>query len=127
MLISAPKKGDLSRGATAVRQAVSYRSSRRCVAALLSGKGRGGHYAAHSNSEFYEEIQMNSITFDGFPLILKNGVELVVLIVCRISTAHQDPRSLADQAALCEQHVRTRYSGQIRFTRIQVQCSGEFL
>src|SRR5260370_6681646 len=70
---------------------------------------------------------MRKILFGGFPLRFKNGLELLVLIICRISTTHQDPRSLADQAALCEQHVRTRYSGQIRFTRIQGQGSGEAL
>ena len=65
--------------------------------------------------------------FDGFPLRPRNGAELHVLIVARISTVHQDARSLDDQVALCEGHVRARYPGPVRYTIIQGRGSGETL
>ncbi len=66
-------------------------------------------------------------SFDGFPLQPRNGVELRVLTIARISTVHQDARSLDDQAAFCERYVRARYPGPIRFTPIQGRGSGETL
>lgn len=65
--------------------------------------------------------------FDGLRLTARNLVTLVVLIVARISTVHQDRRSLADQIALCEQYVRDRYHGPVEFMHIQGQGSGEVL
>jgi DNA invertase Pin-like site-specific DNA recombinase len=52
---------------------------------------------------------------------------LWVLIIARISTLHQDPRSLAEQIALCEKYVRDRYRGAVTFVHIQGQGSGEVL
>ncbi len=60
-------------------------------------------------------------------LVPRNGVMLMVLIIARISTVHQDLRSLADQIALCERYVRDRYSGPVQFVPIQSQGSGELL
>ena len=52
---------------------------------------------------------------------------LRVLLIARISTVHQDARSLDDQAALCERYVRDRYPGPVQFTLIQGRGSGETL
>jgi len=60
-------------------------------------------------------------------LVPRRGLALVVLIIARISTVHQDLRSLADQIALCEQYVRDRYEGPIQCVHIQGRGSGEFL
>jgi len=60
-------------------------------------------------------------------LVPRNGAGLMVLIIARISTVHQDFRSLADQIALCERYVRDRYSGPVQFVHIQSQGSGELL
>jgi site-specific DNA recombinase len=68
-----------------------------------------------------------STTFDGFPLAPRRGSELLVLIIARISTVHQNLRSLGDQIALCEKYVRDRYPGPVRFVHIQGQGSGELL
>ena len=68
-----------------------------------------------------------SSTFNGFPLTPRRGLELLVLIIARISTVHQDLRSLADQIALCEKYVRDRYPGPARFVHIQGRGSGELL
>jgi DNA invertase Pin-like site-specific DNA recombinase len=64
---------------------------------------------------------------DGSDLVPRRGAELQVLVIARISTVHQDERSLDDQAALCQRHVRDRYPGPIRFTLIQGRGSGETL
>jgi site-specific DNA recombinase len=61
------------------------------------------------------------------PLAPRRGRDLRVLVVARISTTHQDPRSLDDQAALCERHVRDRYDGPVRFERVSGQGSGEVI
>ena len=66
-------------------------------------------------------------SFDGFPIGRRTRFELWVLIIARISTSHQDPRSLDDQIALCEKYVRDRYPGQVRFRVIKGQGSGEYL
>ncbi|MBA4182135.1 MAG: hypothetical protein C0506_16235, partial [Anaerolinea sp.] len=68
-----------------------------------------------------------SALFDGFVLRPRRGGVLRVLIIARISTLHQDPRSLAEQIALCEKYVRDRYPGAVTFVHIQGQGSGEFL
>src|SRR3954452_19907653 len=67
------------------------------------------------------------VLFDGLCLSVRNLVTLVVLIIARISTIHQDERSLADQIALCERSVRERYAGPIRFVHNQGRVSGEYL
>src|ERR1700733_8294616 len=64
---------------------------------------------------------------NGFPLTPRGGFELLVLIIARISTVHQDHRSLNDQIALCEKFVRDSYAGPVRFVHIQGQGSGELL
>lgn len=61
------------------------------------------------------------------PIRPRNGITLMVLIIARISTVHQDLRSLADQIALCERYVRDRYPGAVTFMHIQGQGSGEYL
>jgi hypothetical protein len=65
--------------------------------------------------------------FDGYPLASRARSEVRVLIIARISTVHQDPRSLDDQVALCEKYVRDRYDGPARFDHIKGQGSGKFL
>lgn len=65
--------------------------------------------------------------FDGVPLAPRRGGALQVLIVARISTAHQDARSLDDQVALCKGYVASRYGGPVEVTVIQGRGSGELL
>ena len=55
----------------------------------------------------------------------RNGRTLRVLGITRISTTHQDIRSLADQQALVHQWVEDRYEGQVEWTFIEGQGSGE--
>lgn len=57
----------------------------------------------------------------------KNGVVYQVLIVARISTEHQDPRSLSDQETLCRQWADSNVSGQTNVRVIESQGSGELL
>src|SRR5262245_31522305 len=57
----------------------------------------------------------------------RRGSTLQVLVIARISTVHQDARSLEDQAALCERYVRDRYAGAVDFVHIQGRGSGEAL
>jgi DNA invertase Pin-like site-specific DNA recombinase len=52
---------------------------------------------------------------------------LKVLGITRISTVHQDQRSLADQQALLERYVRDHYEGPVEWTIISSQDSGEYL
>jgi hypothetical protein len=40
--------------------------------------------------------------FDGFRILPRNGFELLVLIIARISAIHQDERSLEDQVVVPE-------------------------
>jgi len=42
----------------------------------------------------------------------RNGHTLRVLIITRISTVHQDARSLEDQSALCEWYIRSAMRGR---------------
>src|SRR3954447_12535786 len=60
-------------------------------------------------------------------MLPRDGRHLRVLMIARISTVHQDARSLDDQVALCQGHVRSRYHGPTRFTLIQGRGSGETL
>lgn len=57
----------------------------------------------------------------------RNGRNLRVIIVARISTIHQDMKSLDDQVALCKDYVTRRFSGPIEWTPIATQGSGEWL
>jgi site-specific DNA recombinase len=66
-------------------------------------------------------------SFEGFLLRPRNGVVLRVLVIARISTVHQDARSLDDQVALCQRYVSDRYQGEFETTVIQGRGSGEAL
>jgi len=69
-----------------------------------------------------------STLFDGVPLHPRNGRELNVLIIARISSKLQDRRSLGDQNALAEKYVTARFASHpISFRLIQGQGSGELL
>jgi DNA invertase Pin-like site-specific DNA recombinase len=61
------------------------------------------------------------------PLVPRNGHTLNVLAICRISTDHQDQKSLADQEALYRRFVRKHYDGPVRWTGIAGRGSGEYL
>jgi hypothetical protein len=55
------------------------------------------------------------------------GSTLKVLIIARISTVNQDPRSLDAQIELCKKFVNERYKGPVEFFDIASQGSGERL
>ncbi|HUQ69010.1 MAG TPA: recombinase family protein, partial [Planctomycetaceae bacterium] len=57
----------------------------------------------------------------------KNGRQLRVLIVARISTDKQDEKSLADQIAYCREHVADLTNLPCDWCEIQSQGSGEHL
>ncbi len=57
----------------------------------------------------------------------KNGFVFLVLIVARISTAHQDKRSLEDQIAICTQWCEENLDQKFEIDVIQSQGSGELL
>ena len=61
------------------------------------------------------------------PLVPRRGRTLHVLGICRISTDHQDPRSLADQEALLRRFVQEHYDGPAQWTIIASRGSGEYL
>jgi len=61
------------------------------------------------------------------PLVVRHGRILVVVIVARISTDKQDPRSLEDQIAKCREYLAENFDGEIKFIIIQSQGSGEHL
>lgn len=61
------------------------------------------------------------------PLTPRQGVTLNVLGICRISTVHQDLRSLEDQEALLRRYVADHYDGPATFQMIKSQSSGEYL
>jgi len=61
------------------------------------------------------------------PLSPRRGTTLHVAIVCRISTEHQDERSLDDQEALLKQFVERHYDGQVHFHVFSSVGSGEHL
>jgi DNA invertase Pin-like site-specific DNA recombinase len=72
---------------------------------------------AHSNSS--DELR--------FFITPRRGGILRVLIVARISTVHQDVRSLADQIGYCKAYVAARYGGPVEYLIVQGQGSGEHL
>ncbi len=57
----------------------------------------------------------------------KNGKTMQVVIVARISTDHQDLRSLEDQGALCRARIESEYGTSIRYEIIKSRGSGEHL
>lgn len=57
----------------------------------------------------------------------RDGAVLHVLTIERISTVHQDERSLDDQQAYSQEWLRTRYAGPIEFVSIASRASGELL
>jgi DNA invertase Pin-like site-specific DNA recombinase/DNA-binding NarL/FixJ family response regulator len=57
----------------------------------------------------------------------QNGGPLKVVIVARISTTKQDPRSLDDQEAKCRKYLEDAYDGQIDAKVLATQGSGECL
>ncbi|HUQ69000.1 MAG TPA: recombinase family protein [Planctomycetaceae bacterium] len=61
------------------------------------------------------------------PLRARNGHVLRIIIVVRISTLHQDPRSLADQEAMCRVYIAQHYGGDVEVIVIASQGSGEHL
>lgn len=61
------------------------------------------------------------------PLTPRRGVTLAVLIICRVSTVNQDPRSLADQEALLRRYLDEHFDGQVAVHVIASQGSGEYL
>lgn len=67
------------------------------------------------------------ISFSGGMPPPKNGLIYNVLIVARISTVHQDKRSLEDQIAVCSRWCEEHLDGKFNITVIQSQDSGELL
>ena len=61
------------------------------------------------------------------PLFARDRRTLRVLIVARISTIHQDARSLDDQEALCRRWIEDHYDGPVEFEVIATRGSGERL
>jgi site-specific DNA recombinase len=61
------------------------------------------------------------------PLVPRDGVALKCVAVCRISTEHQDERSLEDQLAKVKQDVADHYDGPVEWTLISSRGSGEHL
>jgi len=68
-----------------------------------------------------------SPSIDRFPFTPRNGAEVRALVIARISTVHQDVRSLDDQAALCRRYLSSHYDGPVQFKTIQGRGSGETL
>ncbi len=61
------------------------------------------------------------------PLRPKFGLMLLVVIIVRISTVHQDLRSLADQEAKCREYLRLHYGENVEVILLSSQGSGEHL
>lgn len=57
----------------------------------------------------------------------RDGRTWQVLIVARISTEHQDARSLNEQVLYCENYLADHYNGPIEITKITSRGSGELL
>ncbi|MFN3153244.1 recombinase family protein [Bremerella sp.] len=67
------------------------------------------------------------ISFSGGMPSPKNGLIYLVLIVARISTVHQDKRSLDDQVAVCREWCERNLAHKFKVRVIQSQGSGERL
>jgi DNA invertase Pin-like site-specific DNA recombinase len=61
------------------------------------------------------------------PLAPRHGRTLKVLGICRISTVHQDEKSLEDQEALLRRFVRDHYDGPVEWEIVAGRGSGEYL
>lgn len=61
------------------------------------------------------------------PLSPRQGRTLKVVIVSRISSTLQDPRSLADQQTKCREYLADGYAGKIEYKILATQGSGECL
>ena len=61
------------------------------------------------------------------PLFPRDGVVLVVVVVCRISTEHQDERSLDDQLAKIKEFIAAHFRGRVEWIVIRSRGSGEHL
>ncbi len=61
------------------------------------------------------------------PLVPKDGRTLRILGICRISTEHQDAKSLDDQEALIRRYVADHYDGPTRWEIISSRGSGQHL
>ncbi len=61
------------------------------------------------------------------PLVPRDGKVLSVLGICRISTVHQDHKSLADQEAYLRRFVGENYRGEVRWEILASQVSGRYL
>lgn len=62
-----------------------------------------------------------------FVFVPRYGDTLIVVIVARISTVHQDSRSLDDQVALVKKRIQKGYHGKIEWRIITSRASGEYL
>lgn len=60
-------------------------------------------------------------------LVARNGRVLRVIVVCRISTEHQDERSLQDQEALYRSWLSKHWDGAVEVEVLASQGSGESL
>lgn len=61
------------------------------------------------------------------PLAPRSGRTLRVVLVCRISTDHQDVKSLDDQEALLRTYVAACFAGPVEFRIIASRQSGQYL
>src|SRR5947209_16534433 len=61
------------------------------------------------------------------PLVPRDGRVLNVLGICRISTVHQDHKSLADQEALLRRYIKENYDGPVHWDVLSSQISGQYL
>jgi site-specific DNA recombinase len=61
------------------------------------------------------------------PLVARNGRALQVLVIARISTVHQDERSLDDQVALCRGWMMDHTDHPFEIKSITSRGSGEYL
>jgi DNA invertase Pin-like site-specific DNA recombinase len=61
------------------------------------------------------------------PLVARNGHTLYVVIPARISTQHQDPRSLEDQEAKCRKYIEDHFDGKVEYCVLASIGSGEHL
>lgn len=61
------------------------------------------------------------------PLQAKNGHQLCCVIIARISTEHQDVRSLDDQIAKCRAFLKEHFDGKVCIEVIASRGSGEYL
>ena len=61
------------------------------------------------------------------PLEPRDRRTLRAIVVCRISTQHQDPLSLEDQDAKCRKYIEDHFDGHVEWRVIDSIGSGEHL